>query len=342
MERSPSPNDTSTRPRGLRRSLIAAALVPAAVLLSLALGSSGVAPGDVISALLDYDPTGRADGIVIDERLPRTLIGLLAGVALGTAGCLMQSVTRNPIADPGLLGISAGAALAVVLAIQFLGVSAPAAFVPYAFAGGLAAAIIVYAVASGGRRASPLRLALAGAAFSALLGSLTTAVVLLDRSTLDDFRFWSVGSLSGREIETLAGLVPFALVGLVIALALAPGLNALALGDDVATGLGHRVGRLRLLTALSAALLCGTAVTAAGPIAFVGLVAPHAARRLVGVDHRFLIPVSAMLGGAGLLACDIIGRLVAPPSEVQVGIVTALVGAPALIVLVRDRNLVAV
>ncbi len=205
MERSPSPNDTSTRPRGLRRSLIAAALVPAAVLLSLALGSSGVAPGDVISALLDYDPTGRADGIVIDERLPRTLIGLLAGVALGAAGCLMQSVTRNPIADPGLLGISAGAALAVVLAIQFLGVSAPAAFVPYAFAGGLAAAIIVYAVASGGRRASPLRLALAGAAFSALLGSLTTAVVLLD---LQIGNMGGIAACLDLRLEQRAGRVP--------------------------------------------------------------------------------------------------------------------------------------
>lgn len=312
-----------------------------AIVASLALGSRALSPGEVIGAIFEPSANPLAHGIVIDERLPRTLIGVVAGACLGLAGALMQSVTRNPIADPGLLGVSAGAALAVVLAIQFLGIDDPAAYVPFAFFGGLIAAVVVYSFASGGRQASPLRLALAGAALSALLGSFTTAVILLDRSTLDDFRFWSVGSLSGRELDGLAELLPFALVGMVVAFALAPGLNSLALGDEVAIALGHRVNRIRAAAALAAALLCGAAVAAAGPIAFVGLVAPHAARRIVGVDHRRLLPLSAVGGAVMLLIADVIGRLVAPPSEVQVGIVAALLGAPVLIWLVRDRNLVA-
>jgi len=316
-------------------------LLALAVVASLALGARGLAPGAVLDAVFATDRSRIADAIVIDERLPRTVVGVLAGAALGVAGALMQSVSRNPIADPGLLGVTAGASLAVVAAIEVLGVDSAAGYVPFAFAGGLLAAVVVYAFASGGRHASPVRLALAGAALSALLGSIATALILLDRSTLDDFRFWSVGALTGREIEAALELLPFAAVGMVLALAVGPALNAMALGDDVAAGLGHRVGRTRLLTALAAALLCGVAVAAAGPVAFIGLVVPHAVRRLVGGDHRWVIPLSALVGAIALLAADVVGRLLASPSEIPVGIITAILGGPALIVLVRNRKLVA-
>jgi len=252
----------------------------------------------------------------------------------------MQGLTRNPLADPGLLGVSAGAALAIVVGISVLGVSSLSGFVWFGFGGAAVASVGVYVLGSLGRDgATPVKLAVAGAAVTALLGSFTTAIVLLDAQTLDEYRFWAVGSLAGRDAATAGQVLPFVAVGVVLALASARALNALSLGDDVARALGQRVGASRAVGALAVTLLTGAAVAAAGPIGFVGLVVPHVVRAVTGPDYRWILPYSAVGGPLLLLISDILGRVIAPPGEVQVGIVTALVGAPFFIALVRRRRL---
>jgi ABC-type Fe3+-siderophore transport system permease subunit len=271
--------------------------------------------------------------------VPRTALGLLVGLALGVAGALMQGHTRNPLGDPGLLGVTAGASLAVVVAIAWFGVGTPAGFVWFAFGGALAGTVLVYAIGSAGRGgATPVTLALAGAALSALLYALVRAVLVSDEQTLDSFRFWVVGSLAGRGADVAWQVLPFIAIGLVLAVANAPALNLLGLGEDVARGLGQRVGPARVVGLTAITLLCGAATAACGPIAFVGLVVPHAVRAFTGPDHRWLIPCSGLLGAALLLTADVIGRIVARPGELQVGIVLALVGAPFFIALVRRRR----
>ena len=252
----------------------------------------------------------------------------------------MQGLTRNPLADPGILGVNAGAALFVVIGIYWFGLTSLLGYVWFAFAGAAIASVIVYALGSLGREgATPVKLALAGAALTALLGSITTAILLIDVDTLDQFRFWAVGSLAGRTATVAANVAPFIAVGLVLAMACGPVLNTLALGDDVARGLGQRVGLTRLLGAVSIVLLCGAATAAAGPIVFVGLAIPHVARAITGPDYRWIMPYSMVLAPILLLGADIIGRVVARPGEVQVGIVTAIIGAPVFIGLVRSRKL---
>jgi iron complex transport system permease protein len=306
-----------------------------ATLFSLAVGSKPIPLGTVIRAFVEFD--GSNDHLVIRElRLPRTMVGALVGAALGMAGALMQAITRNPLADPGLLGVNAGAALAVVLGIAVFGMGSLTAYVWLAFVGAAITAVAVYSLGSIGRGgATPVRLALAGAALSALLGSFTSALVLLDRQTLDQFRFWAVGSLSGRDQAILVQVLPFIAVGLVVGLACARPLNALGLGEDAARALGTSVGWTRAATALAVTLLCGAATAACGPIGFIGLVVPLAARVITGPDQRWLLPYSAVLGPVVLLACDIVGRIIARPSEVQVGIMTAALGGPAFVFLVR-------
>ncbi len=326
-----------TRVSGL---VVLAGVVVAVALLSIVLGSRAVGLDAVFAAARDYQP-GNSDHQVIANRVPRTLAGLLVGVALGLAGAVMQGVTRNPLADPGLLGVNAGAALAVVCAISVFGITAATGFVWFAFAGATVVAVLVYAVGSVGREgATPVKLALAGAAISAALTSVTTAVLLADASTFDRYRFWTVGSLTGRRLDLVLQLAPFILVGIVVALCLGRLLNAMSLGDEIARGLGMRVGTARASAAAAAVLLCGAATAMAGPIWFVGLVVPHLARLLTGPDHRWILPYSALLGPALLLAADILGRLIAPPGEVQVGIVLAFVGAPFLIAMIRRRRTV--
>jgi iron complex transport system permease protein len=278
--------------------------------------------------------------VVLDLRVPRTIIGLAAGAALGLAGALMQGLTRNPLADPGLLGVNAGASLAVVTAIAFFGVTAPSGYVWFAFGGAALAAALVYAVASGRTGPSPLSLTLAGAATTAVLTSFITLLLLRDLDTLAQFRFWSVGSLVGRDVSTVATLAPFLIVGSVTALLLGRSLNSLALGDDVARGLGQRVGLTRIVAGAAIILLCGSATSLAGPLVFVGLVVPHIARRFVGADYRWILLWSMPLGAALLVIADTIGRLIAPPSELEAGIVVALIGAPVLIALVRGNKAV--
>lgn len=333
---------TARRRRRLAYGLAAAVVaLLAACILSLMFGSNPIGPGSVLHALLHYDKADEASLIVVDSRLPRTLLGLTAGLALGLAGAVMQGLSRNPLADPGILGVNFGASLAVVIGIAVFGVTAAGGYLWFAFAGAAVASVVVYAVASVGREgATPIKLALAGAAVSAALGSLITAVLLTSRVSLDALRFWQVGSLAGRGFGVFWQVLPTIVLGAIVALALGRALNGLALGDDVARGLGQRVGLSRAFAAVAVVLLCGSATAAVGPIAFVGLVIPHVARWVVGADYRWILAFSAVIAPTLLILCDVIGRLVAWPGELQVGVVTALVGAPVFIALVRRRRLV--
>jgi iron complex transport system permease protein len=279
--------------------------------------------------------------IIRELRVPRTVLGLLAGLSLGAAGALMQGHTRNPLGDPGLLGVTAGASFAVVLAISVFGATTPAGYVWAAFAGALLGSVAVFAIGSAGRGgATPVSLALAGSALTALLYAFVQAITIRERTTLDAYRFWIVGALAGRDADVVTQVAPFVAVGLVLAVVNAPALNLLGLGEDVARGLGQRVWPARGTGLAAITLLTGAATAACGPIAFVGLVVPHVARSITGPDHRWLIPYSALLGVVFLLLADVLGRIVARPGELQVGIVLAVVGAPFFIALVRRRRLV--
>ncbi|MET3950458.1 iron chelate uptake ABC transporter family permease subunit [Arthrobacter sp. UYEF36] len=316
--------------------LLAAVVVLALVALaSLAIGARGLAPGTVWQALTQFDPAN-GDHAVVHARIPRTVLGLLAGAALGLAGAAMQGVTRNPLADPGIIGINAGAALAVVTGIYVFGVTSLTGYIWFAFIGGAAAAVLVYLIASLGRDgATPVKLALAGAALSAGLFSLMNVILVSSRDTLDRFRFWQVGGIAGRDWSVILPGLPFLLLGAAIVLTTGRILNNLALGDDIARGLGQRVGLARGVTALGIVLLCGTATALAGPIGFVGLVIPHAVRFLTGPDYRLILTFSLVLAPALLLSADVIGRVILLPGEVPAGIMTALIGAPVFVWLVR-------
>lgn len=317
----------------------ATAALVACALASVAYGSAEVGWGSVVSAFTSFD--GSNEHLIVRElRLPRTLVGIGVGAALALTGALMQAVTRNPLADPGILGIEAGAALAVVLSIFLLGVSTVSGYVWFAFVGAAITAVVVYLLGSVGRAGStPVKLALAGAVVAAFLSSITSAVLVFDARTLDEFRFWIVGSLAGRDLDVLRAVAPFMVAGLLLALPFGRSLNALALGDEIARSLGQRVALVRGLAAIAVVLLAGSAVAAAGPIAFVGLAVPHAARLLVGPDWRWILPYCAVLGPILLLSTDILGRILVRPAELQVGIMTALVGAPVFVYLVRRRKL---
>ncbi|GGW53175.1 FecCD family ABC transporter permease [Streptomyces xantholiticus] len=308
-----------------------------AVLFSLAVGARPVAPSAVLDAVLNGGDSADAE-VVRELRVPRTLIGLMVGAALALAGTALQGITRNPIADPGILGISQGASVGVVLAIAFAGVHTLAGYVWFAFAGAAIASVAVYAIAARGRGgATPVKLALGGAAINALLVSVTTGVLTTKAAALDEFRFWQVGSVSGRDAEVVDQIWPFLLVGAVLVMAVARGLDALALGEDVAKGLGQNVATVRIAGGVGATVLTGVGVAAAGPIAFIGLAVPHIARAIVGSDHRWVLPMAALIGPVMLLVSDVIGRIVFPPSEVPAGVMTALIGVPFLVGLVRRK-----
>ena len=314
-------------------------LVVVAALASIAVGTRSIGLGEVWRSLVDGDLSTDAAVIVRRLRVPRTALGLLVGLALGVAGALMQGHTRNPLGDPGLLGVTAGASLAVVLAIAWFGIGTPSGYVWFAFAGALAGTVLVYGIGSAGRGGpTPVTLALAGAALSALLYALVRAVLVSDQQTLDSFRFWVVGALAGRGADVAWQVAPFIAIGLVLAIANGPALNLLGLGEDVARGLGQRIWPARIVGLTAITLLCGAATAACGPIAFVGLVVPHAVRAVTGPDQRWLIPCSGLLGAALLLSADVLGRVVARPGELQVGIVLALVGGPFFTALVRRRR----
>jgi iron complex transport system permease protein len=307
---------------------------------SLAVGSRAIGPATVVEAFTGFDPANEEHAIVRDLRSPRTSIGLMVGVALGLTGALLQGLTRNPLADPSILGISSGAALAAAGAVLVLGVGGLYGYIWFAFAGAAAGGILVYALGSLGRdRASPVNLALAGAALTAMFTSLTTLILLVDAATLNALRFWLVGSLAGRTTAVATQVLPFIAAGAAVALVAGRLLNAVALGDDVARSLGVGLGRARALAGGSAIVLAGAATAAAGPIAFVALAIPHVARAITGPDYRWIMPFSAVLAPILLLGSDVVGRVVVRPDELQVGVVTALVGAPFFVALVRRRGL---
>ncbi|MFD0885462.1 FecCD family ABC transporter permease [Streptosporangium algeriense] len=318
--------------------LAALALLVLVCALSVGLGAMNMSPASVISAFLSPDDS-YSTLIVTSMRVPRTLVGLLAGAALGASGALMQTMTRNPLADPGLLGVNAGAATAVVFSVAFLGMNSLSAYVWFSFAGALAISLLVYALSSTGRGgATPVRLALAGTAVGVVLTSVIQAVLLIQPVTFERYRFWAVGALAGRDLAVVWQVLPFIVAGLLLALLLAPALNAMALGEDSARALGVRLGRTRVFGAIAITLLCGGATAAAGPIGFVGLAVPHMVRFLTGPDQRWVLPFSMVVAPILLLSADIAGRLVARPSELEVGLVTACLGAPVFMWLVRRRK----
>lgn len=325
------------RARHLGVIALTAATLAATLVASVAIGSVPLPVGEVIDALLGAREL-ESHLIVRDLRVPRTIAGVLAGACLGVSGVLLQGATRNPLASPTLLGITAGAGFAVVVAVALLHL--PSGYAVWAaFVGGGAAFGVAMLLASSGRDGlSPVRLALSGAIVSVMLSSWTTALLMVNESTADEVRDWLAGSLAGRDASAATPLLPVAVTGLVLALVLSRPLDALSLGDEAAIGLGQRPARVRLAAGVTALALASVAVAVAGPIAFVGLVVPHIARGLVGSGHRELLATAVLLGPALLLAADVLGRVVARPAEVQAGVVTALIGAPVLIRIVTRRK----
>ncbi|WP_246257527.1 FecCD family ABC transporter permease [Amycolatopsis anabasis] len=334
-------NSTVTN-RARTRPLALAALVVVLLLTcvaSVVFGARAIPLGVVWDALAH--PSGLEEHLVVRSlRLPRTLLGVLVGLALGAAGALMQGHTRNPLAEPGLLGVNQGAAFMVVLSTVVLDVHSLYTTIWFGFAGALLASVVVFALGTaGGRGSTPVTLALAGSAISFLLNGLVSAIVLGDRLGMEVYRFWHVGSIAARDYTVAAQIIPFLVVGLLLALLNAPGMNLLSLGDDVATALGQRKRRTRVVGVLAITLLTGAAVAACGPIAFLGLVVPHLARALTGPDYRWLVPFAALLGAIVLLAADVLGRVLTGDSF-EVGIMLALIGAPVFVFLVRRKGLV--
>ncbi|TQJ32293.1 iron ABC transporter permease [Microbacterium sp. SLBN-146] len=328
--------------RGRLLLLVMLVLLAGMTVISLMVGARSVAPSVVIDALVRPDMSIADHSVIVTQRIPRTVIGIAAGAALALAGTLMQGLTRNPLADPGLLGVNAGASVAVLAAITLLGITQPAGFVWFAFAGAAAAAVVVALIGARGPDASnPAKLALTGAAVTAGLTAITTLILTTSITAFDVFRYWQVGGLTARGLDSVAVVAVPLLVGAVIALLSARGLDLIALGEDTASGLGHNVSRTRALGIVATVLLCGGATAIAGPIVFLGLVVPHVLRSLVGGDYRWLLWIGAPAGAVLLLSADVIGRVIAPPGEVQAGLVVAFVGAPVLVSLVLRRKRIA-
>lgn len=345
FDRRPTPAAACRPARGLRPALRSAGLLVSlgvlagAVLVSLRLGSVPLSTATAVEAFTAFD--GSTEHLIVRElRLPRTVIGLAVGAALAVAGVALQAMTRNPLASPEILGVNAGASFAVVTAVHLLGIVAPSAYLWFAFAGAFVAMVVVFLIASAGRDgATPVKLALSGAVVTALLSSWISAILVLDQRTLDQVRFWLAGSLVGRDLETFAEIAPFLLVGLAVGAAMTRQFDTMSLGETLAAGLGQRTRVVRAVTVLAVVLLAGAAVAAAGPIAFIGLAVPHAVRAVIGPSHGWLLPYAAIYGAVLLLAADVLGRIIARPSEIDVGIMTAIIGAPFLIHLVRSRRL---
>ncbi|GGY01141.1 FecCD family ABC transporter permease [Streptomyces minutiscleroticus] len=326
------PSRRAIRALGL---LAAVAVLVLVALASIAIGAKSLSVGEVWHGL--FHASGTYGDAVVGDRLSRTLLGLLAGAALGLSGAVLQALTRNPLADPGLLGINAGASAAVVTAITFFGVTTLSGYVWFAFLGAAAVGALVYLL-GGSRGATPVRLALAGTAISAALYGYLQAVMIMDNAALGKMRFWTVGSLSSATDRTIEQVLPFLVIGTVLALALARPLNAMAMGDDTARALGAHLNRTRALSMAAATLLCGAATAACGPIVFVGLMIPHVVRSFTGPDLRWILPYATVLSPVLLLGADVVGRMIVRPAELQVGIVTAILGGPVFIFLVRRRR----
>ncbi len=319
--------------------LVGVSLLTCLSLASLVLGVRPIAISTVVDALLGYDE-GLVDHIVvIDYRLPRTLLALLCGSALGMSGALIQAVTRNPLADPGIVGVNAGAAFSVTLAIGLFGFHSIDAYLWFALIGAVLVTLAVYGLGMQGRGGpTPLRLVLAGVALSAVLGGIGSSITLINPQAFDTMRQWSIGSVAGRDLVVVTTTAPFIGIGLLIALMSARALNAVALGEDLARSLGASLVRVRILTLVAVTLLAGAATAACGPIGFIGLMVPHAVRWFTGPDQRLILPMTAIYAPVLLLSADIAGRLVLFPGELEAGVVTAFLGAPVLIVLARRKQ----
>ncbi|MFT4157289.1 MAG: iron ABC transporter permease [Microbacterium sp.] len=317
-------------------------LTVAGLILSLALGARDIAPGAVVDILLGARPAGDYESLVVfTERMPRTLLAVLVGACLGASGVVMQAITRNPLSDPGILGVELGAAFSVLIGILFFGVRGASSYFWWALVGAAVTACIVLAISRLAARATSttISLVIAGAAMSAILGSLITLLIVRDTAVYTHYSYWSVGQLNGRA-GVIDEIWPFAVIGIILALPLGRVLNALALGEEVAESLGVPVGRTQLHAASVAVLLCAVATAAVGPVAFVGLLGAHTARLLVGGDHRWLLPYGILCGAVLLLIADVACRLVPGSGELQVAIATAVIGAPVFVALARGRRVV--
>lgn len=319
--------------------LVAIVVLIVVAWMSIQVGARSISLHTIWTALWDYD-TDNDEHIMIRElRVPRTLTGLIVGPALGVCGALIQAFTRNPLADPGILGVNAGASFAVTLAVGLLGITNSLAYVWFALFGAGSVTIIVYLLGSAGRdRATPAKLTLAGVALSAVLGGFTTALVLSSPDTFNIMRFWGVGSIGGRDMQTTLQLLPLILIGLVLGFIMARSLNILALGDDIASAMGVRTSWVRVGVISSVTLLAGTATALAGPIGFLGLMVPHVVRWFTGPDQRWILLFTCVVSPIFLIAADILGRIIMPNGELRVGLVTAIIGAPVLIILARRKN----
>ncbi|MBC2456685.1 FecCD family ABC transporter permease [Clostridium beijerinckii] len=305
------------------------------VIISLAFGSKNIGISQAINALLNSDDTSFA-ALVVRERIPRTIFSIMAGASLGISGALMQSITRNPIADPSILGVNTGASLFVVIGIAFFNINSANEYIWIALVGAGITSIFVYTIASiGSGGMTPIKLALAGSATSAVLTSLVSVIILPRSEVIDAYRFWQVGSVSGATWESIGLMLPFLIIGLIISIISAPALDILALGDEVATGLGVNIGIIRIICAIAGVILCGATTAIAGPIGFVGLMIPHSIRLIFGSNLRGLVPMSAIGGAVLLTISDVLGRVIGSPGELQVGIITAFLGAPILIIIAR-------
>lgn len=312
------------------------------VIISLAFGSKNIGISQAINALLNSDDTSFA-ALVVRERVPRTIFSIMAGASLGISGALMQSITRNPIADPSILGVNTGASLFVVIGIAFFNINSANEYIWIALVGAGITSIFVYTIASIGRGGmTPIKLALAGSATSAVLTSLVSVIILPRSEVIDAYRFWQVGSVSGATWESIDLMLPFLIIGLIISIISAPALDILALGDEVATGLGVNIGIIRIICAIAGVILCGATTAIAGPIGFVGLMIPHSIRLIFGSNLRGLVPMSAIGGAVLLTISDVLGRVIGSPGELQVGIITAFLGAPILIIIARKAKVRAI
>ncbi|MCO5219231.1 MAG: iron ABC transporter permease [Thermomicrobiales bacterium] len=319
--------------------LVLAGLAALLSLFSLRFGSLPVTTREAWDAVFRYNVDSYEQTIVREMRVPRTIIAFFIGGGLAVAGTVMQGVTRNPLGDPSILGVSAGASFGVTTAIFLFGISTPAQFVWFAFPGAAVASIVVYSIASVGRGGpTPVRLALAGVVMSSLLGAWTSALLLMSEQTLDLVRFWSVGSVAGRNLSVLWTMMPFILPATLACLLMGHQLNVLSMGEESARALGMNTQRVRMISSGLVVILTGASVAVAGPIGFVGLATPHIVRSIVGADYRWILPYSFFTGAALLTTADTVGRVIARPSEIQVGVVMAFVGAPFLIALARRRT----
>lgn len=315
--------------------ILCLALLSVMAIFSISLGAKSIAFSKVIEVLLGNDPDSLEQAIIL-QRIPRTIFGILAGGALGISGALMQSITRNPIADPSILGVNTGASLFVVAGIAFFNITVAYQYIWLAIIGAGVTAVFVYSVASMGKDgATPLKLALSGSAVSIVLGSLVSTIMLPNNRVMEAFRFWQVGSIGSATWENIMLISPFLVVGFIISMFISGYLNNLALGDEAATALGTNVVMTRTIGALSSVLLCGATTALAGPIGFVGLIIPHIIRLIFGSEMGKMLPLSFLGSAILMLVSDVIGRIVSLPGETEVGIVTAVLGAPVFILAIR-------